>query len=354
MNAQKWNPKSGICPLCLFILDLDYDGHLPRCVFDCSYQITFGSPIFLKKESALKTAYVGFTRRGNTITISDETMGPVKESHRIAFENIMDKTIQHFTEIRHAVSLKWRRLDGVGGYIIEGGQEEIAYLVSKTSPILSIPEAVVHLLLEHNREDSCADRCANCQRTNPLTIEQEDQAILDPKNASTASIIYPLRDDTIPETMEPRWFLRHDWTKTLWELRTPNSAWEANLFCDPCFQDLKASGEVVCNAEGRCPRCTLFQCDVTCLACKLIYGCMGMGDTTQGVNCSSSVKFKDGSWWIFCGYGSDYDMDAFKFLGDPDEVYAGENKTGIDPICDLCIKHLIDNSIVIESKFNQH
>jgi hypothetical protein len=73
---------------------------------------------------------------------------------------------------------------------------------------------------------------------------------------------------------------------------------------------------------------------VTCVWCCNRYVSAvpaGLDKGTSGCNCASDVRFRDGHWDIFCGYGSENDMDILRFVVNPPSVPA-------DPICDECIR----------------
>lgn len=45
----RYHLRNAVCPLCLFLLELDWDGHYPRCVFERGLAITFSEPRWLTR-----------------------------------------------------------------------------------------------------------------------------------------------------------------------------------------------------------------------------------------------------------------------------------------------------------------
>ena len=73
---------------------------------------------------------------------------------------------------------------------------------------------------------------------------------------------------------------------------------------------------------------------VTCVWCGNRYVSAIPADLdkgTCGCNCACDVRFRDGHWDIFCGYGSENDMEILRFVANLPSVAA-------DPVCDECIR----------------
>lgn len=76
---------------------------------------------------------------------------------------------------------------------------------------------------------------------------------------------------------------------------------------------------------------------VTCVWCGNRYVSaipVDLDEGTCGCNCACDVRFRNGHWDVFCGYGSEHDMDILRFVANPPSAPA-------DPICDECIRERI-------------
>ena len=83
---------------------------------------------------------------------------------------------------------------------------------------------------------------------------------------------------------------------------------------------------------------------VICVIYKNMYrNCCGTESTTQGGNCAASHVKRGQRHFLVCHYGSDFDTDCYEFV---DGLEDSSIYIDADPICDSCIKKLIDDLIL--------
>lgn len=84
---------------------------------------------------------------------------------------------------------------------------------------------------------------------------------------------------------------------------------------------------------------------VTCFVCtRKFHDAIDGSDgaSNQGIGCDASVhQLQDGSWIILGSYGSDFDLYLFEFL--PRGSYPPPLVAMADPICDDCIRRLVQS-----------
>lgn len=84
---------------------------------------------------------------------------------------------------------------------------------------------------------------------------------------------------------------------------------------------------------------------IICQVCNSTYKSALPNDMqafNQGIDCACSVVQEGGQFYIIGGYGSSaYDLMSLKFIKPVPDGYVNA-----DPICDNCVKSLMDQKIV--------
>jgi hypothetical protein len=82
---------------------------------------------------------------------------------------------------------------------------------------------------------------------------------------------------------------------------------------------------------------------VACQGCSKKY--LGIGPDCQkyqqACDCAASTFLKDGTWQLSCSYGSQFDMNRYRFRSEPDARLKNAKA-----VCDICIASLLEHDAI--------